>query len=207
MTVFTLRVHIARLLTKTTDHIPYLTTADPLHPVHLLLLCGTTLTRALLQQWNRNLNCRYASHWRDTTNLCSPTAQLILCFGYLLMCLPCAAIAVYYVVYRPQHPDDFPTHFHTNTLMLYVGLIALLSLLLLRAYAYTLYAHHFFSSLENNVAYNVHTASVSFFKQYGAFSMKRYAARVPLVTITRAFINHITPPPSPTRSSHTAPRS
>ena len=179
MSLFTLRVHVARFVTDLVAH----QVLPPEQPVHLLVLLD--LTRPLTQQWSATLDCRYACHWRDSTDLCTPTALLLLSLGYLGLCLPCAALAVFIFIYSSPYPPS-------TAVLLYAGLIFLLSLLLFRAYAYALYTHRFFSTLQNKVAFNVHTPSVSFFKQYAAFTMKPYAARVPLVTITRAFVNHIT---------------
>jgi len=150
--------------------------ADPLLPddhsdVLLLCLTGEALDRPFMQRWSRNLDSRYGSFWKDMTVYdCKGMSLLVI--GYVILCVP-TSLAIAYLARCPLWYCVFMSLF--------------LMLLLWRS----LLAHHCFSKVENQFAFNVNTQMASFFKQYAAYPMKPYGKFVPHITISRMFVDSL----------------
>ena len=162
-----LRVNIARISGPA---------ACPLLPddhseVLLLCLTGKALDRPFMQRWSHSLDSRYGSFWKDRT-VYDCRASLLLIVAYVFLCLPCS----FALTYMARGP-------------LWCG--AIISILLQLALWRILLAHHYFSKIENQFAFNVNTQIASFFKQYSACSMKPYGELVPYVTISRMFVDSL----------------
>ena len=162
-----LRVNVARISG------PF---ACPLMPddhsdVLLLCLTGQALDRPFMQRWTRNLDSRYGSFWKDATVYDCRALRLLL-LGYILLCAPCSLAVAYLAGWHLAY-----------SLIVSLGLILLLWRSLL--------AHHYFSKVENQFAFNVNTQMASFFKQYPAYPMKPYGKLVPHVTVSRMFVDNL----------------
>jgi hypothetical protein len=147
----------------------------------VLLLCLTGhLDRTFMERWSTALDSRFGSFWHDNTRFCTYTATFLLASGYLMLCAPTAVVLVY-LFFRAHDDGAYFWLWHSS-------LALLTSFVLLRVYAHALYKLHYFSSVENQVAYNVNTQLATFFKQYPSTRMKPYAFTVPKTTIARLFL-------------------
>ena len=147
----------------------------------VLLLCLTgNLDRTFMERWSTALDSRFGSFWHDNTRFCTYTATFLLASGYLMLCAPTAVVLVY-LFFRAHADGAYFWLWHSS-------LALLASFVLLRVYAHALYKLHYFSSVENQVAYNVNTQLATFFKQYPTTRMKPYAFTVPRTTIARLFL-------------------
>jgi hypothetical protein len=145
----------------------------------VLLLCLTgNLDRTFMERWSAALDSRFGSFWHDSTRFCTCSAVFLLASGYVLLCVPTALVFIY-LFFQAQAPFFWLWH---------SSLVLVASFVLFRMYSYMLYKLHYFSSVENKVAYNVNTQLATFFKQYPTTSMKPYAHAVPKVTIARLFL-------------------
>jgi hypothetical protein len=144
----------------------------------VLLLCLTGhVDRTFMERWTASLDSRFGSFWRDQTRFSSLKAILLLACGYLVICLPCAFVLIYL----------FQTH--TNFWLWNSGLVMVGSFVLFRVYSFGLYKLHYFSTIENRVAFNINTQLATFFKQYAVCSMKPYSKPVPSFTVARLFLD------------------
>ena len=187
MSLVFLHVHVAYLTEigmrcLTPDNAPIAMLYPPSHPEEeanrVLLLCLTGhLDRPFMERWTSALDSRFGCFWHDTPNICTCASLSLLGGGYLVLCFPTALVLIFLF---QTHPIYF--------WLWHSSLVLLISFVLFRVYTFALYKLHYFSVVENQVAFNVNMQLATFFKQYPATRMKPYARVVPQFTMARLFL-------------------